>query len=101
MDTLRKFDSGTILTIAVTDGGDPVDVSDASQVALVFRRPDRTTFARTPTLGDTEVSYEIQADDLDMVGSWEVQLQITLPDPNGGAFSSGIGRFEVGPKLGA
>lgn len=104
------YDDGTKFVLEIVDcqlvGGVPtesvVDISTATGMWVIFRRPDYTYLKVSASLytdgTDGKIVYTTTGDpnnqtgDLDQLGDWEVQGRVTLP---GGTWSSDTGTFEV------
>lgn len=76
-------DVGTRFELTLEDGdGNAVDISSASRLELVFRRPDGTTITRTATLSgsgaDGKLYYDSVAGDITIAGQWSVQPYVEI-----------------------
>jgi hypothetical protein len=77
---IRVGDVGVVVELVIEEDLDdvltPVDLSTATNSTLTFSRPDGTTFtvgaARTVGAGG-QITYQLQAGDIDQVGNWPVQ----------------------------
>lgn len=68
-------DIGTKITVDVKE-----DVSSATTLELIFRKPDLSEITRTATLeSDTKISYTTISGDLDQFGRWRIQAHIVAP----------------------
>ena len=90
-------DIGTVFEVTVKDNSDNVvDISSASVMQIHFARPDKTTFTKTAVLStdgsDGKMKYETVDGDLDQVGRWRLQGDITLLT---GTWSTTISTFRV------
>lgn len=93
-------DIGTIFIIYLCDCGEIVDLSDNISLEMIFRKPDTTSETKTAVLTsdgtDGALQYVTIVDDLDLIGSWNIQAKVELPT---GAWRSDIGRFKVHTNL--
>jgi hypothetical protein len=93
--TAQKGDIGTQIVIDLGE-----DVSTASALKIVYRKPDGTVGEWTATLvnGGYGIAYvTATAADLDQVGRWKLQAKVTLSSWNGR--SSIVEAFDVQPNL--
>lgn len=102
MATPHVGDLGTQIQVTLTDGnGDPIDLSDASEMVMILQDPEGTSVEKTATFttdgADGGVQYETVAGDLAMSGKHKVQARVTLPT---GTWWSTIGVFKVADNLG-
>lgn len=99
---IHSGDFGTVLNIQLLDGTSPVDVSNASFVNIIFRKPSYppTTYTRQATLvGDGtagQVQYIPVSGEIDMLGTWQIQGYIVNAS---GAWHSDVAVFKVVPNL--
>jgi hypothetical protein len=116
-------DYGTILEFEVRRGrrgrlGEPVDLSQATALEVVFMRPDGESFSRPAVIiepgdsaGDSNDSayapgsapgqdglmyYVVRPQDWDVAGNWYVQAYVVFEF---GAWSSSVAHFIVYPNL--
>jgi DUF4097 and DUF4098 domain-containing protein YvlB len=95
-------DVGTrfLFTIQDCDDVNPLDVSTASSIEIIFKKPDSSTLTVTATFltdgTDGKVYYDTVAGDIDQVGRWQVQGKVTFPT---GVFYSDIHKFQVYANL--
>jgi len=93
-------DVGTYICIQFLDDGEALDISAATALTLVIKKPGGTVFLRTPTLStdgvDGRVQYRVQTGEVDEVGEWAVQGRCELPD---GAWTTEEGTFWVFTNL--
>jgi len=89
-------DIGTVFEITVTDCTAPINISTATDITLLFSKPDGSTVEKTATFTtngvDGKIRYITQANDLDAVGKWKIQARVTLPT---GSWSSNLSSFKV------
>ncbi len=73
----RMRDSGVPLVVTITEGGVFVDISAASTVKIILRRPHggskRLTAAFLNTGTDGKIVFTTDATTLDVEGTWKVQ----------------------------
>lgn len=98
---IHKSDIGTVITITIKDGTNPVDISSATQLKIRFKKPDRTLSSeKDATLvndgTDGKMKYTSIADDFDQSGNWTIQGYVKL---NTGEWSSSTEKFTVGQIL--
>ena len=95
-------DIGTrfLFTIQDCDSTDPVDVSTASSVEIVFKKPNGTNLVVAGTFltdgTDGKVYYDTANGDIDQIGYWKVQGKVNFPT---GLFYSDIHKFQVFANL--
>ena len=94
-------DIGTAFRLTILDcAGAIVDISAASVKEVVFRKPDMTVVAQAGAFytdgTDGVVQYVTVADDLDQLGNWKIQAEVTLPT---GTWSSNVETFKVHKNL--
>lgn len=94
-------DVGTVFTATILDeNGAAVDVSSASELTLVYNKPDGTAIERTAVLvndgTDGMISYTTIALDIDQVGTWRVQGYVAIGTSE---FYSDVHVFRVYPNL--
>lgn len=80
-------DVGTLYIATIKDGSSIVDISSATDLKLVFKRPDGSVQEKTGSLftdgTDGKVYYRAQSGFHDQVGDWEVQGQATIGEWSG------------------
>lgn len=94
-------DIGTAFRLTILDcSGTPVDISAASAMEVIFRKPDSTVVVQTGVFytdgTDGIVQYVTIANDLDQTGTWKIQAEVTLPT---GTWSSNVETFKVYKNL--
>ena len=95
-------DIGTIFEITLKDDAGLVDLTGATTTDLKFKKPDDDeTLVTKPGIPDGDptsgiLRYTTIADDLDVLGNWQIQVFLVLP---GGSWSSDIGTFKVWENL--
>ena len=98
---IRVGDIGTAFQDTVKDqDGVIVDISSASTLEMVFRKPDNTAVVKTASkVGDGtdgEMEYVTIADDLDMPREWQRQGFVAV---GGGEWRTDIKKFQVYENL--
>lgn len=89
-------DVGNTLVGTVLDNGAVVDISTASNLYMVLKKPDQTT--ETKTAGfysdgtDGKMSYVVASGDLDQAGNYKIQGKVEI---NSSTFYSNISTFKV------
>ena len=76
-------DVGTRFELTLEDGdGNAVDISSATTLQLVFRKPDGTVLEVTATLSgagtDGKLYYDSVDGDIDLAGQWRVQAYVLM-----------------------
>jgi hypothetical protein len=75
-------DVGTRFSLTIQESGSGVDVSNASTISVIFRKPDDEVIVRSGvklTDGtDGKVYYDTVAGDLDEAGHYKLQAKIIL-----------------------
>ena len=94
-------DVGTVFEVTLMDDVVPVDVSSATDMKIIFEKPDGTKVINTAvhkTDGtDGIIKYTVSLDtELDQKGNWKIQANVQLPI---GQWSSDIDRFKVYENL--
>lgn len=86
MNFLQQYATGVMLRFVVTESPDNaiVDLSGVTTKNLIIRRPDQTVLVKEDipfgTSGaDGVVYYVTEADDLDVVGEYRLQLDLAFP----------------------
>ena len=99
-DEIHLGDVGTVFEITVNDGASVVDISSATTKEITFRKADSTesveTAAFTTDGTDGKIRYTAVADDLDVVGVWNIQAKIIMP---AGTWYTDVGNFRVHENL--
>jgi len=87
-------------TISDQDGT-IVDISSASVLEVIFRKPDKSTFTRTAAMvtdgTDGKLQYTTVLADLDAGGPWRAQAEVTISSV---PYPSTISNFTVLDRLG-
>lgn len=94
---IHVSDVGTAFTITVKDEDDAVvDISSASTLQIIFKKPDGSTLVKTATLSgdgtDGKMEYTTVSGDLDDDGTWEIQGFVDLGSTS---FYTNISTFKV------
>jgi hypothetical protein len=89
-------DIGTRFLATIKDNGTAVDISNASQIQMTFRRPSDEVFYRIGSLLNSgingQVYYDTVAGDLVDVGMHKLQAKVYLPS---GTYYTDIYSFQV------
>jgi hypothetical protein len=89
-------DIGTRFLATIQDGGSIVDISNASQIQMIFRRPNDEVFSRVGSLlssgVDGKVYYDTISGDLISPGLHKLQAKVYLPN---GTYYTDIYSFQV------
>ncbi len=93
-------DVGTKFLVTVKDGSSVVDISSAGTKQILIKKPSGTKLTKTATFNsdgtDGKMYYTIIADDLDEVGTYQLQGKVIISD---GTFSTDITTFKVHRNL--
>jgi hypothetical protein len=94
---IYQNDSGIVLTVQLIGADNlPINISLANQVYILFTRPNDTTFQVDGSFAtdgkDGIVQYITQTGDLNIVGTWRMQVEVLLP---GDVYHSDINMFKV------
>lgn len=93
-------DIGTRFLATIQDNGTVVDISSASQIQMIFRRPSDEVFYRVGSLLtsgiDGKVYYDTVSGDLTDVGMHKLQAKVYLPS---GTYYTDIYSFQVNCNL--
>ena len=93
-------DIGTRFLATIQDNGTVVDIASASQIQMIFRRPNDEVFYRVGSLLtsgiDGKVYYDTVSGDLSNVGMHKLQAKVYLPS---GTYYTDIYSFQVNCNL--
>lgn len=94
-------DVGTTIQITISDGTNAVDISAATVKNIIFVDPDDASQTKAGTFvtdgTDGKLKYVTEVDFLDLVGVW--QVQVDLQWAGGNHWHSSVGEFRVHPNL--
>ena len=105
IEELHNGDIGTIIRATIRDlqaDGSKIilDISSASLMELIFRKPDGTKITQTAVFTtdgtNGQIEYVILIGDIDQDGDWKVQGRVVLPS---GDWKSDIKTFKVHENL--
>jgi len=89
-------DIGTRFLATIQDNGDIVDVSNASIINMIIKKPDDEVVHKTANLltdgTDGKIYYDTIAGDLDEAGQYKLQGRVSLPS---GTYYTDIYTFHV------
>ena len=89
-------DIGTTLIGTFSDCGTAVDISSASSIEMIIRKPDQTKLTKTATFvtdgTDGQVQYITIAGDVDQAGNYKIQGKVV---DGGATYYSSISTFKV------
>lgn len=89
-------DVGTRFLLTIKDDGEVVDISQASSISIIFKKPDDTAMYRPGTVlsdgMDGIAYYDTIAGDLDNAGLYKLQARVALPS---GTYYTDIHSFQV------
>lgn len=96
-DEIHVNDQGTEFRITITDNDVVVDLSTASVISIIFRKPDDTLLEVNATLytdgTDGIIKYNAVDGDIDQSGRWKIQAYVELS--SSAKYYSSIGTFMV------
>lgn len=99
-DEIHVGDIGTVFQITLTDCNVAVDLTGYTNLDMIFLKPDGTVVVKDAAIfglaSDGIIRYTTIANDLDQVGTWKIQAEITLPT---GTWRSDIEKFKVYANL--
>lgn len=102
---VHEGDVGTIFRVTVRDtkkdGTTKVlDVSAATTLQLIFKKPNSTVVTQTATLTsdgtDGRIQYTTVSDDLTPIGTWEIQARVVFV---AGDWRTQVKKFKVNRNL--
>lgn len=89
-------DIGTVLVVTITDDGQVVDLSSATETIIIIKKPNTLPYEKTASFytdgTDGKISYTVVAGDLDAPGVYKIQGKVSI---GGGTFRSEISTFKV------
>ena len=89
-------DIGTTLIVTILEDGSVVDISSASSLQIIIKKPDATTLTKTGVFTtdgtDGKMQYVSIAGDFDQSGNYRIQGKVNLTSGN---YSSSVGSFKV------
>lgn len=89
-------DIGTQLIMTVKDDGEIVDISGATLLQVILKKPDGQTYTKTGTLytngTDGKMYYTSIGGDFSAAGNYKIQGKVTIP---GGTYYTSISDFKV------
>jgi hypothetical protein len=72
---------GTLIKVQVRDGAAPLDISSSTAKQLIFRKPSGALLTVTAAFytdgTDGLLSYITSAGDIDLAGTWKLQVKLT------------------------
>jgi len=97
MQEIHVGDIGTVFIFTVYDESSQiVDLSTATQMSIIFHKPDGSRLKKTPLFytdgKDGKIKYTAVSGDLNMQGTWQIQAILTF---SSGKWSSNVGSFTV------
>ena len=89
-------DIGTQLIMTVKDDGEIVDISPASNLTVILKKPDGKNYTKSGTIltdgTDGNMYYTSVNGDFNAAGNYKIQGIVTLPN---GTFYTSISTFKV------
>lgn len=100
-DNIHLNDVGTEFRVTILDEDNvAVDVSAASTLSLIFKKPSGTSSTKTATLvndgTDGLIKYVTESGDLDEIGTWKIQAYFVSLN---GSWKSNFKSFKVHRNL--
>jgi len=93
-------DIGTIFRVTAVEDDNVVDLSDQTELLIIFQKPDGIIVSKTAALtgdgSDGQFEYISVDGDINQLGGWKIQGKITLPTWVG---RTSTGQFEVTENL--
>lgn len=100
VEEIHQYDVGTIFQITLEECDVIVDISSATIKEIIFKKVSGITITKTAIFvidgTDGRISYTTIADDLDEIGTWEIQAKVVLPT---GTWHSSKSKFKVWSNL--
>ncbi len=100
VEEVHVGDIGTVFQVTIKDGTSVVDISSATTLQIIFKKPDGSRATKTAVLvnsgTDGKMKYTTIANDLDRQGSWRLQGRVVM---SGGEWRSSVGNFDVYENL--
>lgn len=95
-ESIRVSDIGTEFRVTITDEGTAVDISSATTLQMIFKKPSGETLTVDADLytdgTDGIIFYNTVDGDIDESGIWKLQTYIVI---GAASYSSTIGNFRV------
>lgn len=95
-EQIHVGDIGTRLIVTVCENGEIVDISSASALTIIIRKPDGTSMNKIGILYTNGIDGKMYctsvAGDFDMSGNYKIQGKVTL---GGGIYYTSVGSFKV------
>ena len=102
VEEIHYGDVGTPLRVTLKDSqtNAVVDISDATTLQIILQKPDGSTLTKTAVFTDTGVDGQLQyvtvANDLNVVGNWQLQVYYVGAS---GSWRSDMAKFRVWENL--
>ena len=98
---IHKNDIGTKFLVTIYDGSSAVNVTSATSTKqIIFTKPSGTKMTKSASFNndgtDGKIYYTSVADDLDEIGTYEIQGKVVITD---GTFYTDIQTFKVHRNL--
>lgn len=95
-ESIRVGDTGTEFRINITDEGTAVDLSSATTLQIIFKKPSGETLTVNADLytdgTDGIIFYNAVDGDIDESGMWKIQTYVVV---GSASYSSTVGTFKV------
>lgn len=93
---IHQNDIGTRLVVTVLDDGSAVDISTATSLQIILRKPDNTVLTKSAVIynngSDGKMAYTTVDGDLDTLGNYKIQGKVEI---DGGTYYTSLGSFKV------
>jgi len=100
VEEIHVGDIGTIFRVTLMDGSSVLDVSGATTLEIIFKKPNNSNLTKTAILTgdgtDGIVQYTTVIGDLDSAGKWAMQANVVL---SAGSWKSNVSTFRVHENL--
>lgn len=99
-EEIHVGDIGTVFEVTIKDGSSVVDISSATALQIIFKKPDDSSLTKIAIFSsdgtDGKMKYTSVANDLNISGSWRLQGRVVMPV---GEWRSTTGNFGVYKNL--
>lgn len=89
-------DIGTLLIVTITDDDQVVDLSTATEITIIIKKPNGISYEKTASYytdgTDGNITYTSVDGDFDAPGNYKIQGRVQI---NGGTFHSEVSTFKV------
>jgi len=96
IEEVHQNDIGTQILVSVYDDTSPVDLSGASTIEMIFKKPDGNVLTKTAVLygdgTDGVIVYTTVEGDLNVAGKWAIQVYVVI---GSSSWKTNIAMFRV------